>query len=105
MDAAHLADLRAKLINSPAPFVEALRHGTMSVELFAPRGADTQMPHDQDELYFVNRGSAQFDRDGNLREVVAGDVLFVPAGMKHRFVEFSEDFETWVVFWGPKGGE
>jgi hypothetical protein len=23
----------------------------------------------------------------------------------HRFEEFSADFATWVMFWGPKGGE
>ena len=23
----------------------------------------------------------------------------------HRFVDFSDDFGTWVVFWGPEGGE
>jgi hypothetical protein len=32
-------------------------------------------------------------------------VLFVPAGIEHRFIKFTEDFVTWVVFYGPKGGE
>jgi uncharacterized protein YjlB len=32
-------------------------------------------------------------------------VLFVPAGTTHRFEDFSADFATWVVFWGPQGGE
>ena len=34
-----------------------------------------------------------------------GDALFVPAGADHHFEGFSEDFATWVVFWGPPGGE
>jgi len=34
-----------------------------------------------------------------------GMVLFVPAGTTHRFEDFSADFATWVVFWGPQGGE
>ncbi len=34
-----------------------------------------------------------------------GDVLIVPTGLVHRFENFSDDFATWVVFWGPKGGE
>ena len=29
----------------------------------------------------------------------------VAAGAVHRFVDFSDDFQTWVVFWGPEGGE
>lgn len=23
----------------------------------------------------------------------------------HRFIEFSDDFATWVLFYGPEGGE
>ena len=34
-----------------------------------------------------------------------GDLLFVPAGTVHRFEDFSDDFSTWVVFYGPIGGE
>jgi hypothetical protein len=30
---------------------------------------------------------------------------FVAAGVPHRFESFSDDFATWVVFWGPRGGE
>ena len=33
-----------------------------------------------------------------------GTCFFVPAGVAHRFEEFSADFSTWVVFWGPPGG-
>jgi len=34
-----------------------------------------------------------------------GDMLFVPAKMEHRFEDFSADFATWVLFYGPTGGE
>lgn len=88
-----------------APFVEVLRHGTMSVEIFAPRGKDCQTPHDQDELYIVKTGSAEFLLADRRYAVSAGDVLFVPAKALHRFEQMSDDFLTWVVFWGPAGGE
>lgn len=91
------------------PFVTALRHGTMSVELFAPAsaglGRDIQQPHTQDELYVVQRGTSGFWLDGQPLKAAAGDVLFVPAGVPHRFENFSHDFLTWVVFYGPHGGE
>lgn len=87
------------------PFTQALRHGTMSVEVFAPRGRDAQQPHDQDELYFVTSGSAEFVHEGRRMPVTAGDCLFVAAHDRHYFEAMSEDFVTWVVFWGPKGGE
>lgn len=87
------------------PFVEAMRHGTMSLEVFAPRGRDTQQPHEQDELYIVIAGEADFIHEGKRERARSGDVLFVPANAKHHFEAMSGDFVTWVVFWGPKGGE
>ncbi len=87
------------------PFAEAMRHGTMSVEVFAPRAEDNQSPHEQDELYFVVSGSANFWHEGSTTPVETGDVLFVAAHDRHRFSKMTDDFVTWVVFWGPKGGE
>ena len=86
-------------------FVQALAHGSMSVELYAPRGADPQQPHAQDELYFVHTGTGEFVLESQRCPVGPGSVLFVPAGRAHRFENFSDDFATWVVFWGPQGGE
>ncbi|MCW8195404.1 hypothetical protein F6455_11455 [Proteobacteria bacterium 005FR1] len=37
--------------------IEALRHGSMSLVLFAPTGKDYQSSHDQDELYIILKGS------------------------------------------------
>jgi mannose-6-phosphate isomerase-like protein (cupin superfamily) len=85
--------------------VEVMAHGTMSLEIFAPKETDYQTPHEQDELYIVMSGSGEFISDGVSYDFAPGDVLFVPAGVEHRFVRFTPDFVTWVVFWGPKGGE
>ena len=82
-----------------------LRHGSMELGAYAPRGTDPQSPHDQDELYVVQAGSGFFRIDGERRPFAAGEVLFVPAGREHRFEDFTEDFLAWVVFWGPPGGE
>lgn len=82
-----------------------LRHGTMSVELFAPRGIDRQQPHAQDELYCVIAGVGAFVLGGERLPFAPGTAFFVPAGAPHRFEDFSPDFATWVVFWGPEGGE
>lgn len=82
-----------------------ISHGSMRVELFAPKLEDTQQPHDQDELYIVLRGTAAFEKKGTSVDVGAGDVMFVEAATPHRFTRFSDDFATWVVFWGPEGGE
>ena len=89
--------------------VEALRHGSMSAILFTPKGKDHQQPHSQDEVYVIVTGSAELflaEESGERRLSCApGDVLFVPAGIVHRFEHISEDFITWAILWGPQGGE
>jgi mannose-6-phosphate isomerase-like protein (cupin superfamily) len=81
------------------------RHGRMELRWYAPRGTDPQVPHDKDEVYIVVSGSGWF-RCGDERVPFApGDALFVPARQLHRFEDFSADFATWVVFYGPDGGE
>jgi mannose-6-phosphate isomerase-like protein (cupin superfamily) len=87
------------------PFVVAHEHGTLSVELYAPRGADTQAPHRRDEVYVGVRGEGWFVNGPARHRFGPGDLLFVPAGVAHRFEEFTEDLAVWVVFHGLDGGE
>lgn len=86
-------------------FVQAIAHGSMSVELYAPEGQDPQTPHAQDELYFILAGTGELLVGDERHRVEPGAAFFVPAGAVHRFENFSADFATWVVFWGPQGGE
>lgn len=85
--------------------IEALKHGSMSVILFAPRGEDRQTFHEQDELYVVLKGHGTLLIDGTPHRFAEGDVLFVPARVHHHFENFSDDLTTWAIFWGPPGGE
>jgi mannose-6-phosphate isomerase-like protein (cupin superfamily) len=87
------------------PFVVAFEHGSLSVELYAPRGVDTQQPHSRDEVYVVVRGEGFFVNGPNRHRFGPGEVLFVLAGIVHRFEEFTEDLAVWVFFYGPEGGE
>jgi len=87
------------------PFITAFEHGTLSVELYGPRDVDNQKPHTRDEVYMVVLGRGYF-MNGSLRHPFGpGDLLFVPAGVEHRFEEFSADLAVWVIFYGPEGGE
>jgi mannose-6-phosphate isomerase-like protein (cupin superfamily) len=86
-------------------FVTMFERGTLSLELYAPQGRDDQEPHTQDELYVVVSGHGEFVNGGERHPFQAGDVIFVPAGVEHRFERFSDDFQTWVIFYGPQGGE
>jgi mannose-6-phosphate isomerase-like protein (cupin superfamily) len=90
---------------SGARFAKVFEHGSLEVELYAPRGHDPQKPHTRDELYVVVRGRGTFVDGAERYPFAPGDFLFVPAGVVHRFADFTDDLVVWVVFYGPEGGE
>ena len=102
-----LAEARANLPDDPDIFRSwyGLRRGTMKVGLYAPTGRDSQGPHRQDELYIVISGHGECIKGSERRSFSPPDVIFVEADADHRFENFSNDFATWVIFWGPPGGE
>ena len=117
---ATVADAKTKANDAGRNTALLLAHGSMELRWFAPKGHDPQTPHDRDELYVIVSGTGVFMRavenlpfdDTSLpiqgEERVRfgpGDALFVAAGTVHRFEEFSDDFATWIVFYGPEGGE
>lgn len=92
------------------PAAQMLRHGSLTLYFYQPRGEDHQPPHEQDEVYVVRAGCGSFvqgNADGQMqrRRFGPGDAIFVPAGTIHRFEDFTDDFETWVIMYGPAGGE
>ncbi len=87
------------------PFKTLFEHGSLEVEIYKPEKVDLQQPHTRDEVYVIVSGSGVFLNGGNRQPFEPGEVLFVPAGVAHRFVDFSDDFATWVFFYGPEGGE
>ena len=87
-------------------FVQLFEHGSLTVEVYAPRGHDPQQPHARDEVYVVARGRGEFVSDSGGRVSFGpNDFLFAAAGVAHRFENFSDDFAVWVLFYGPEGGE
>ena len=95
----------AQRLGTHPRFSEVFAHGSLSVEIYAPRGHDPQQPHTRDEVYVVVAGSGKFYCDGETRDFAPGELLFAAAGVEHRFLDFSDDFVTWVLFYGPEGGE
>jgi mannose-6-phosphate isomerase-like protein (cupin superfamily) len=97
-----LAKLPAKDSNR---FVTLFTHGSLQVELYAPRGFDPQQPHTRDEVYIVAQGQGEYVCQGVRQKFTPGDFLFAAAGESHWFERFSDDFAVWVLFYGPEGGE
>jgi mannose-6-phosphate isomerase-like protein (cupin superfamily) len=83
-------------------WAEHLRVPDLSVGTYCipAGGRDDQSPHTEDEIYVVTAGRAAIVTPDSRAEVGPGDVIFVPAGEEHRFVDVTEDLALLVVF-GP----
>jgi mannose-6-phosphate isomerase-like protein (cupin superfamily) len=86
-------------------FTTLFKHGSLEVEIYRPRGVDHQKPHTRDEIYVVISGTGTFVNGDTRLPFQPGEFLFAPAGVAHRFENFTDDFATWVFFYGPEGGE
>ena len=81
-------------------YLEFLRVPAMSSGIYTLHagGKDVQEPHDQDEIYFVISGTAKVRLGSEERAVVKGSVIFVEAGLEHRFFDIEEELVLLVVF-------
>jgi len=93
-------DLVKRVEKSGDRYLEFLRVLPMSAGVYVlPAGAvDLQLPHAQDELYFVVRGRGRFRHGPADRPVATGDLLFVPAHDPHQFHSIEEELVLLVVF-------
>lgn len=83
-----------------APWLSLLDTGTLSSGRYrlAKGAEDQQSPHDRDEVYFVVGGAAKLEAGGETRAVAPGDMVFVAAGVAHRFVDITADLDVVVFF-------
>jgi mannose-6-phosphate isomerase-like protein (cupin superfamily) len=98
------ADLLVRQLASERPYLEFLRSGALSVGLYVlDAGAvDGQTPHHEDETYVVLAGRSRFTAGDEVRDVVAGDTIYVAAGVPHKFHDITERLELIVVFAPPE---
>ena len=85
---------------------EFLRVPALSVGLYKlPAGAtDPQQPHTEDEIYYVIAGDATVWVAGEERSIGPGAVIYVAAGVEHRFHTITADL-TLLVFFAPAEAE
>jgi quercetin dioxygenase-like cupin family protein len=83
-------------------YLEFLRVPDLSLGLYVlPDGAtDPQSAHTEDEAYYVVSGRARIRVGDEVRPVAPGSIVFVEAGVPHRFEEIVEELTVLVVF-GP----
>ena len=83
-------------------YAEFLRVPAMSAGIYVlpAGGADTQSPHQQDEMYYVVRGRARMRAGSEDQPVNTGSIIFVAAEVEHRFYEITEEIAL-LVFFAP----
>lgn len=96
-DLATLAAARAEVGRS---YLEFLRVPALNVGIYElPAGAeDLQRPHDEDEIYYVERGRARFSAGDEIRDIGPGSVIYVRRGLEHSFVDVASDLRLLVIF-------
>jgi mannose-6-phosphate isomerase-like protein (cupin superfamily) len=107
-----LDQLRLEQSQAGKCYLEFLRVPAMSAGMYVlpAGGTDPQQPHKEDEMYYVVRGRAKMSVDGPpqakagptklAREVGEGSLIFVPAGVEHRFHDIEEELVV-LVFFAP----
>jgi mannose-6-phosphate isomerase-like protein (cupin superfamily) len=105
MDAFELTQLIAERERSGQPYLEFLRVDSLSAGLYVlpSGGVDRQQPHTEDEVYYVANGRGAIVVAGESRSVAAGSVVFVKAGVEHRFHSIEEELVI-LVFFAPAEG-
>jgi mannose-6-phosphate isomerase-like protein (cupin superfamily) len=105
VDAFMLADLESRRADEGRGYLEFVRSDGLSTGLYVlpAGGVDGQSPHTEDEVYVVLRGRATIRVGSEDAPVGTGSVVFVAAGVDHRFHDIEEDLVVIVVFGPPEG--
>jgi mannose-6-phosphate isomerase-like protein (cupin superfamily) len=81
-------------------YLEFLRKPSISAGLYVLQAGseDPQKPHTEDEIYHVVRGHAMIRVADEDQPVGPGSVVYVAAGVPHRFHTIEEELEILVIF-------
>ena len=77
-----------------------LQQSSMEAGIYqlAAGATDSQESHQRDELYVILSGSATLEVDGTEQAVTPGSIVFVRAGVQHRFTAIASALRVLVVF-------
>ncbi len=102
MEAFELAELLTTQQSSGRLYHEFLHVPSLSMGLYVlpTGGTDPQQPHSEDEVYYIARGRGQIFVGGENRLVTAGSIVFVAAGVEHRFHSIEDELHI-LVFFAP----
>jgi mannose-6-phosphate isomerase-like protein (cupin superfamily) len=95
-----LDQLQAQRVQAGRSYLEFVRVPAMSAGIYVlpVGGNDPQSPHSQDEIYYVISGAAKVRLGKDEQRVEQGSVIFVEAGLEHRFFDIEQELLLFVVF-------
>lgn len=102
MQAFELTNLISQQKDSNKLYLEFLKAPDLSMGLYVlPAGeTDPQLPHTEDEVYYVVSGRAKITVANEDRDVQAGSIIYVAKNVEHRFHSI-ESALTVIVFFAP----
>ena len=100
MEIFHTAELERERAARDERYHEFLRVPALSAGIYRlpAGGVDPQRPHGEDEVYVVVSGRARVLVGEDDEPVEAGSVVYVPAGVEHRFHAIEEELRVLVLF-------
>jgi mannose-6-phosphate isomerase-like protein (cupin superfamily) len=102
MLAFELADLSAQQQQTTTAYLEFLRVAALSVGIYTLEAGsiDPQQPHSEAEVYYIVSGQSDIQVGAEVRSVKAGSIIFVEAGVSHKFLNIREKLLV-LVFFAP----
>ena len=83
-------------------YLQFISEKNLSVGLYQLKAGepDPQTPHREDEVYYVLRGRATMRVGTEKQDVQRGSIIYVRAGIDHKFNDIKEDLEV-LAFFAP----
>ena len=102
-----LDQLQAQRVEAGRSYLEFTRVPTMSAGIYVlpVGGNDPQSPHSQDEIYYVISGAGKVRLGKDEQRVEQGSVIFVEAGLEHRFFDIKRQLVLLVAFAPAEEGQ
>lgn len=95
-----VSDVSAERERAGRDYLEFIEVPSLSTGLYelAAGAEDRQGPHARDEVYYVIEGRAMLRVGDSVRPVGTGSVIYVAAGVPHRFERIARDLKVLVFF-------
>lgn len=102
MDAFEISEIMREHEQAGKLYLEFLRVPSLSLGLYVlpAGGVDPQKPHAEDEIYYILSGHGAILVGEERRPVQPGSIIFVAAGVEHRFYDITEALQI-LVFFAP----